>query len=144
MFHKSRELYGLFEARQQRTPIRKHLVVEGYMDVVALAQFGIHYAVATLGTASNQEHLEKLFKQVNEVVFCFDGDEAGRNAARRALENAIPTLKDGREVKFLFCRKAKTPTPWCASKAPKCFSIWWITGNRCRNSSIKASAKALT
>lgn len=121
VFHKSRELYGLFEARQQRTPIRKHLVVEGYMDVVALAQFGIHYAVATLGTASNQEHLEKLFKQVNEVVFCFDGDEAGRNAARRALENAIPTLKDGREVKFLFLPEGEDPDTMVREQGPEVF-----------------------
>lgn len=121
VFHKSRELYGLYEARQQRTKITKHLVVEGYMDVVALAQFGIHYGVATLGTASNQEHLEKLFKQVNQVVFCFDGDEAGRNAARRALENAIPTLKDGREVKFLFLPEGEDPDTMVRKQGPEVF-----------------------
>ena len=121
VFHKSRELYGLYEARQQRTKITKHLVVEGYMDVVALAQFGIHYAVATLGTASNQEHLEKLFKQVNQVVFCFDGDEAGRNAAKRALDNAIPTLKDGREVKFLFLPEGEDPDTMVRQQGPEVF-----------------------
>lgn len=109
VFHKSRELYGLYEARQNPQKIERHLVVEGYMDVVALGQFGIHYSVATLGTASNSEHLEKLFKQVNEVVFCFDGDNAGRNAAKRALEAALPTLKDGREVKFLFLPEGEDP-----------------------------------
>ncbi|MDX1693253.1 MAG: DNA primase [Ketobacteraceae bacterium] len=121
VFHKSRELYGLYEARQQRSKITRHLVVEGYMDVVALAQFGIHYAVATLGTASNQEHLEKLFKQVSQVVFCFDGDEAGRNAAKRALENAIPTLKDGREVKFLFLPEGEDPDTMVRQQGPEVF-----------------------
>ena len=121
VFHKSRELYGLYEARQQRTKIVKHLVVEGYMDVVALAQFGIHFGVATLGTASNQEHLEKLFKQVNQVVFCFDGDEAGRNAAKRALENAIPTMKDGREVKFLFLPEGEDPDTMVRKQGPEVF-----------------------
>ncbi|MCG8672593.1 MAG: DNA primase [Pseudomonadales bacterium] len=121
VFYKSKELYGLYEARQQSRKITRHLVVEGYMDVVALSQFGIHYGVATLGTASNQEHLEKLFKQVSEVIFCFDGDEAGRNAARRALEVAIPTLKDGREVKFLFLPEGDDPDTMVRREGPEVF-----------------------
>ncbi|PIE40959.1 MAG: DNA primase [Gammaproteobacteria bacterium] len=121
VFHKSKELYGLYEARQQNRKITRHMVVEGYMDVVALRQFGIYYGVATLGTASNQEHLEKLFKQVNEVIFCFDGDEAGRNAARRALEVAIPTLKDGREIKFLFLPEGEDPDTMVRKEGPEVF-----------------------
>lgn len=121
VFHKSKELYGLYEARQQSRKITRHIVVEGYMDVVALSQFGIHYGVATLGTASNQEHLEKLFKQVSEVIFCFDGDEAGRKAARRALEVAIPTLKDGREIKFLFLPEGEDPDTMIRKEGPEVF-----------------------
>jgi len=77
-------------------------VVEGYMDVVSLAQFGIRYGVATLGTACGPDHLDRAFKYVNEVVFCFDGDKAGRNAAHRALEASLEAMTDGRTVKFLF------------------------------------------
>lgn len=122
VFHKSRELYGLYEARQSLRNIDRYLVVEGYMDVVALAQFDIHYAVATLGTASNSDHLEKLFKQVNEVVFCFDGDTAGHTAAKRALENAIPTLKDGREVKFLFLPDGEDPDTMVRDQGQEVFT----------------------
>lgn len=121
VFHKSRELYGIFEARRDNRSITRHVVVEGYMDVVALGQHGIHYAVATLGTASNSEHLEKLFKQVSEIVFCFDGDTAGRNAAKRALENALPTMKDGREVKFLFLPEGEDPDTMVRSQGPEVF-----------------------
>jgi DNA primase len=102
VFHKGRELYGLFEAR---TAIREHglvLVTEGYMDVVALAQWGFPNAVATLGTACTPEHLGKLFRFTEAVVFSFDGDNAGRHAARKALENALPHASDTRSIKFLF------------------------------------------
>ena len=102
VFHKGQELYGLFEARRAVRKLERILVVEGYMDVVALAQFDINYAVATLGTATTHEHLERLFRTVPEVVFCFDGDRAGREAAWRALENTLPVLRDGREARFLF------------------------------------------
>ena len=89
LFHKGRELYGLYEARQARTDFKRLMIVEGYMDVVRLHQAGITYAVATLGTATTQEHLQKIFRMTSELVFCFDGDRAGRQAAWRALENAL-------------------------------------------------------
>lgn len=109
VFHKGKELYGLANVRQAYTDIPKLLVVEGYMDVVALAQFGIRYAVATLGTACGEEHLKLAFKYTQEVVFCFDGDKAGRNAAKRALENSLPAMEDGRSVRFLFLPEGEDP-----------------------------------
>ncbi len=108
-FHKGQELYGLYEARKHQRKLERLMVVEGYMDVVALAQFGIGYAVATLGTATTREHLDRLFRVVSEVVFCFDGDRAGREAAWRALENVLPTLQDGRQVRFLFLPDGEDP-----------------------------------
>lgn len=109
LFNKSRELYGLHQARRQRGGLRRVLVVEGYMDVVALAQHGIHYGVATLGTATTTEHLRRLFRQTSEVVFCFDGDDAGRAAAVRALENLLPVMSDGRQARFLFLPEGEDP-----------------------------------
>ena len=109
VFHKGRELYGLFEARKANPQLERLLVVEGYMDVVALAQFGLTHAVATLGTATTAEHLERLYRTVKEVVFCFDGDTAGRRAAWRALENTLPVLRDGREARFLFLPEGEDP-----------------------------------
>jgi DNA primase len=109
VFHKGRELYGLFEARKVNQKLTRLLVVEGYMDVVALAQFGLSNAVATLGTATTPEHLERLYRTVKEVVFCFDGDPAGRRAAWRALENTLPVLRDGREARFLFLPEGEDP-----------------------------------
>ncbi|HHH43807.1 MAG TPA: DNA primase [Gammaproteobacteria bacterium] len=109
VFHKGQELYGLFEARKASQKLERLLVVEGYMDVVALAQFGLSNAVATLGTATTPEHLERLFRTVHEVVFCFDGDNAGRRAAWRALENALPVLREGREARFLFLPEGEDP-----------------------------------
>jgi len=109
VFHKGQELYGLFEARRAVRKLERILVVEGYMDVVALAQFDINYAVATLGTATTHEHLERLFRTVPEIVFCFDGDRAGREAAWRALENTLPVLRDGREARFLFLPEGEDP-----------------------------------
>jgi DNA primase len=109
VFHKGRELYGLFEARKAVRNLERILVVEGYMDVVAMAQFDINYVVATLGTATTPEHLERLFRTVPEVVFCFDGDRAGREAAWRALENTLPVLRDGREARFLFLPDGEDP-----------------------------------
>lgn len=109
IFHKGRQLYGLYEAKQALKNIQRFLVVEGYMDVVALAQHGVSYAVATLGTACSKEHLEKLFQQSNEIVFCFDGDAAGRKAAERALEISLTVMKDGREIKFLFLPEGEDP-----------------------------------
>mgnify|MGYP001827266559 FL=1 len=109
VFHKGSELYGLFEARKAMRQLDRILVVEGYMDVVALAQFDINYAVATLGTATTPEHLERIFRVVPEVIFCFDGDRAGRAAAWRALENTLPVLRDGREARFLFLPEGEDP-----------------------------------
>ncbi|GMQ87014.1 MAG: hypothetical protein BMS9Abin08_0212 [Gammaproteobacteria bacterium] len=109
VFHKGQELYGLFEARKASQKLERLLVVEGYMDVLALAQFGFSNAVATLGTATTPEHLERLYRTVQEVVFCFDGDAAGRRAAWRALENALPVLRDGREARFLFLPEGEDP-----------------------------------
>ena len=109
LFHKGRELYGLYRARDALKRTGRALVVEGYMDVVALAQYGLDYAVATLGTATTRDHLERLFRYVPEVVFCFDGDRAGREAAWRALENGLPVLHEGRQVSFLFLPEGEDP-----------------------------------
>lgn len=109
VFHKGRELYGLFEARQVSNKLEQLVMVEGYMDVVALAQYGIHNAVATLGTATTEDHLTRLFRLVSRVVFCFDGDRAGRQAASRALETALPQMIDGREARFLFLPEGDDP-----------------------------------
>jgi len=109
VFHKGQELYGLFEARKASQKLERLLVVEGYMDVAALAQFGLTNAVATLGTATTPDHLERLYRTVREVVFCFDGDAAGSRAAWRALENALPAMRDGREARFLFLPEGEDP-----------------------------------
>ena len=109
VFHKSQELYGLYEAKKAQSKLERVLIVEGYMDVVSLAQFGISYSVATLGTATSQSHLERLFKLVDDIVFCFDGDEAGRNAAWRALDTAIPMLGDERQIRVLFLPDGEDP-----------------------------------
>jgi DNA primase len=109
LFQKGRELYGLYECRQNRAPLTRLLVVEGYMDVARLHQAGIRYAVATLGTATTAEHLRRIFKLVSEVVFCFDGDRAGRAAAWRALGNALPEARDGRQIRFLFLPEGQDP-----------------------------------
>ena len=102
LFDKGKNLYGLWEAREAVRDAGRILVVEGYMDAVALAQYGIGYAVAALGTATTAEHIGILFRQTDNVYFCFDGDAAGRKAAWRALENALPRLKDGKNLHFLF------------------------------------------
>ena len=109
VFHKGRELYGLYEARQADAHPVRLLVVEGYMDVVALAQFGVSNAVATLGTATTADHLEKLYRATPEVVFCFDGDRAGREAAWKALQTALPLMRDGRQARFLFLPDGEDP-----------------------------------
>lgn len=109
VFRKGDELYGLFEAKQKQRKFERFLLVEGYMDVIALAQHGVHYAVATLGTATSATHLRTLFKLAPEVVFCFDGDNAGRDAAWRALQVALPLLEDGRSARFLFLPEGEDP-----------------------------------
>jgi len=102
LFEKGRELYGLFQAQKSIRGMQRVLVVEGYMDVVALAQHGVEYAVATLGTATTPYHVQKLLRLVEHIVFSFDGDKAGQKAAWRALENALPQLQDGKRISFLF------------------------------------------
>ncbi len=109
IFHKGRELYGLFEARQANRKLKNILIVEGYMDVVALAQFDIRNAVATLGTATNEFHLQQLFKVVNELIFCFDGDKAGLAAAWKALEISLPLIRGDRLVRFMFLPEGEDP-----------------------------------
>ena len=109
LFHKGQELYGLHEIRLTRTPLKRLVIVEGYMDVVRLHQAGIAFAVATLGTATTPEHLKRVFRLVSEVVFAFDGDRAGRAAAWRALQNVLPELREGREIRFLFMPEGDDP-----------------------------------
>ncbi|ABM43262.1 DNA primase [Acidovorax sp. JS42] len=122
VFHKGRELYGLYEARNA---IREHgyaLVTEGYMDVVALAQLGFPNAVATLGTACTPEHVHKLFRFTDTVVFSFDGDAAGRRAARKALDGALPYASDTRSVKFLFLPAEHDPDSFVRAYGPEAFA----------------------
>ena len=109
LFHKGRELYGLWQAKQANARLERLIVVEGYMDVVALAQYGVSQAVATLGTATTPEHAELLFRNAPDVYFCFDGDRAGRSAAWKALESVLPRMKDGRQALFLFLPEGEDP-----------------------------------
>ncbi|WP_428944244.1 DNA primase [Pantoea sp. FN060301] len=109
IFHKGRQLYGLYEAQKNHPEPAKLLVVEGYMDVVALAQFGIDYAVASLGTSTTPEHIQLLFRTTDNVICCYDGDRAGREAAWRALETALPYMNDGRQLRFMFLPDGEDP-----------------------------------
>ncbi|NVK54499.1 MAG: DNA primase [Alteromonadaceae bacterium] len=108
IFHKGYELFGYYQTRQQRN-LQRIMVVEGYMDVVALSQYGIPYATAALGTATTQDHMTMLMRGTQEIVCCYDGDRAGRDAAWRAVENALPVLKDGIQLKFLFLPDGEDP-----------------------------------
>lgn len=121
IFHKGSELYGLFHARQANRQLQRLLVVEGYMDVIALHQHGVTNAVATLGTATTADHLARLFRATAEVVFCFDGDEAGRKAAWRALETSLPLLKEGRYASFLFVPAGEDPDTLVRRQGPGWF-----------------------
>ncbi len=109
LFHKGRELYGLWQVRQTHSKIERLIVVEGYMDVIALFQHGVTQAVATLGTATTPDHAELLFRNAPDVYFCFDGDNAGRKAATRAMESVLPRMKDGRQAFFLFLPDGEDP-----------------------------------
>jgi DNA primase len=109
LFHKGRELYGLWQVRQAHNKIERLIVVEGYMDVVALFQHGVDTAVATLGTATTPDHAELLFRNAPDVFFCFDGDRAGRGAAWKAVESVLPRMKDGRQAFFLFLPEGEDP-----------------------------------
>ena len=109
IFHKGRELYGLYQAKRANRKLERIVVVEGYMDVIALAQHGINNATATLGTATSKAHLERIYRLCPEVLFCFDGDDAGRKAATRAMEAALPCMEDGRQARFLFLPEGEDP-----------------------------------
>lgn len=109
LFHKGRELFGLWQVRQAQQKIARMIVVEGYMDVIALHQHGLPQAVATLGTATTREHAEILFRNCTDVYFCFDGDRAGRQAAWRAVESVLPRMRDGRQAHFLFLPEGEDP-----------------------------------
>ena len=121
LFEKGRELYGLFQARQAIREAGCVVVVEGYMDVVALAQYGIGYAVATLGTATTPVHVQKLLRQTDRIVFCFDGDTAGRRAAWRALENSLADLQDGKELRFMFLPVEHDPDSYVRERGKEVF-----------------------
>jgi len=122
VFQKRRELYGLYQLRQANTGPDRVLVVEGYMDVVALAQFGVTNAVATLGTATTSEQIETLYKTAPEVVFCYDGDKAGQRAAWRALETTLPLIRDGRQAGFLFIPEGHDPDSLVREQGPEVFN----------------------
>ena len=109
LFHKGKELYGLYEALQAHRELKQAIIVEGYMDVVALAQHGIDYAMATLGTSTSKDHLQSLLRYTNKVVFCFDGDKAGKAAAWRGLENSLEILRDGVQIRFMFLPEGEDP-----------------------------------
>ena len=109
LFHKGKELYGLYECQQAIRNIKKIVVVEGYMDVIGLAQHGVNYAVASMGTATTADHFTRLFRLTDFICFCFDGDQAGLDAAWRALENALPHIREGRQIKFVFLPNGEDP-----------------------------------
>ncbi len=121
LFEKGRELYGLTQARRAIRDQHRVIVVEGYMDVVALAQAGVEYAVATLGTATSAVHVQKLLRMADQVIFAFDGDQAGRNAAQRALEVALPHLVDGKQVSFLFLPEDEDPDSYVRQQGREAF-----------------------
>lgn len=121
LFHKGRELYALYETRRARTNLTRLVIVEGYMDAVRLHQSGIDYAVATLGTATTAEHLRRIFRVVPAVVFAFDGDRAGRAAAWRALQQALPEAREGRELRFLFLPQGHDPDTLVAEEGREAF-----------------------
>lgn len=123
IFHKGKELYGLYEVLQAHREPKQVLVVEGYMDVVALAQFGVDYAVASLGTSTTGDHLQLLFRQTNTVVCCYDGDRAGRDAAWRALENSLSYLKSGNILKFLFLPDGEDPDSYIRQYGQEAFEL---------------------
>ncbi|HHC7354545.1 TPA: DNA primase [Vibrio campbellii] len=121
IFHKGKELYGLYEVLQAYREPPRVLVVEGYMDVVALAQYGVDYSVASLGTSTTGDHIQMLFRQTNTVVCCYDGDRAGKEAAWRALENALQYLKTGNTLKFLFLPDGEDPDSYVRKYGKQAF-----------------------
>ena len=123
LFIKSRELYNLFSARKAIRESGRVLVVEGYMDVVMLSQYGIEYAVATLGTATTSSHIQKLLRQTDEIIFSFDGDNAGKKAAWRALETSLAHLKDGKKISFLFLPDGEDPDSFIRKFGKQSFEL---------------------
>lgn len=122
IFHKGRELYGLYQAKRKLKDLEQIFIVEGYMDVLALAQHGVANAAATLGTAVTPDHLERLFKVSPGLVFCFDGDPAGQKAAWRALEISLPLLREGRQVHFMFIPEGEDPDTFVRQQGPEKFT----------------------
>lgn len=129
VFHKSDALYGLYEARKSKHSSTSLIVVEGYMDVVALAQNGIENVVATLGTATTSQHIQQLYRCTREIIFCFDGDRAGREAAWRAAQQTIPLFKDGLEAKFLFLPQGEDPDSLIRSRGKEIFFQYVADGD---------------
>ena len=121
VFHKGKELYGLFEAKKTVRNLDTIVIVEGYMDVVALAQNGIRYAVATLGTATTPEQISLILRSVKKLVFCYDGDRAGKKAAWKALENTLPLMRDGYEIRFLFLPDGEDPDTMVRQEGQQAF-----------------------
>jgi DNA primase len=122
IFHKGEELYGFYESKQAKQNFTKVMVVEGYLDVIAVHQAGLPFAIATLGTATSTTHLERIFRSVSEVVFCFDGDNAGRKAAWRALESTLPTLKEGVGANFVFLPDGHDPDSLVKAEGTEAFN----------------------
>lgn len=121
VFHKGKELYGLFEAKKSVRNLDTIVIVEGYMDVVALAQNGIRYAVATLGTATTADQISLILRSVKKLVFCYDGDRAGKKAAWKALENTLPLMRDGYEIRFLFLPDGEDPDTMVRQEGQQAF-----------------------
>lgn len=121
LFHKGSELYGFYEARQANQTLQYALIVEGYMDVIALHQFGVTQAVATLGTATSTTHLQRLFRHTERVIICFDGDRAGKDAAWRALEVGLSTLRDGLQINFMFLPEDEDPDSFVRKQGQTAF-----------------------
>jgi DNA primase len=152
IFSKGRELYGLFQAQNAIRKANRVLVVEGYMDVIALAQYGVEYVVATLGTATTEAHTQRLLRIADEVVFSFDGDAAGQRAAWRALENALPALRDGKQVRFLFLPPEHDPDSYIREHGREAFeafidsalplSQYWLRELNAKHPGDSAEAKA--
>lgn len=124
VFHKGGELYGLYEAEQVTRSLEHLIIVEGYMDVIALSQHGIVNVVATLGTATTSEHMQRVFRLTSRIIFCFDGDNAGQKAAWRALEAALPVLTDGREVRFIFLPLEEDPDSLVRKQGKEAFNAY--------------------
>lgn len=121
LFHKGSELFGLYEARQSKAGFHYCLMVEGYMDVIALHQFGITQAVATMGTATSSKHLQRIFRYTKNIIFCFDGDRAGQEAAWRALENSLPVLTEGVQIRFMFLPAEHDPDSMVRAEGAEAF-----------------------